>query len=74
MTTHEPLIPPALWDHPVFTQWYTETMQMMVDAQRAENIVAQIDGRPARRAEIDIVSLEEIRVILVERPAEGSVS
>lgn len=60
--------PPSLWDHPVFNKWHAETMQMMVEAQRAENIVATIDGRPARRAEIDVVSLEEIRVILVERP------
>lgn len=61
-------IPENLWDHPTFRKWHTETMQMLYDVQQAEGIVAQIDGRPARGAQLDIVSREEIRVILVDRP------
>ena len=56
-----------LYDNPVFIKWHAETMQMMMQAQGAEEIVAMIDMRPPRRAEIDVVSLEEIRVVLVER-------
>lgn len=63
--------PFSLWDNPVFLKWQRETMAMAATAQQAENIVAVIDGRPPRTAQIDVISLDEIRVILVDRPEDA---
>jgi hypothetical protein len=57
-----------LYDNPVYLKWQAATIEMVMRAQWAENTVAMIDGREPRHAEIDVVSLEEIRVILVDRP------
>lgn len=57
----------SLYDNPVFIEWQAEAIRMVMAAQHAENTVAIIDGREPRRAEINVVSLEEIRVVLVEQ-------
>ena len=48
-----------------------ETLAMVSAAQWAEYTVAQIDGRPARRAELEMVSPGEIRVKLVDTRCQG---
>lgn len=54
---------PSLWDHPTTRKWFKETVTMVSQAQLAENIVAMIDKREPRRAEIELQGEDTIVVI-----------
>lgn len=54
---------PSLWNHPTISKWFTETVTMVSQAQLAENIVAMIDKRVPRKADITLEGDDTIVII-----------
>lgn len=59
---------PDIWDHPTVKKWYAETVHMVTVAQLAEDTVAMIDERPARRATLATEGEDTVKVIYETPP------